>query len=123
MKGSGFVPTLSLTGRGVDVRAYRKERPPIDRARLSHTVAARSRDLDGLRRAAGYVVAPGSPSECLDDGVKCPSRMRSAITCRTRLPLDSTARENPSTQGIHDAPGGVHRRCCCFGTRIAEVGR
>lgn len=29
------------------------EQPPIDRARLSHTVAALSRDLDDLRRAAG----------------------------------------------------------------------
>ncbi len=29
------------------------EQPPIDRARLSRTVAALSRDLDDLRRAAG----------------------------------------------------------------------
>lgn len=33
--------------------ALAADQPPIDRARLSRTVAALSRDLDDLRRAAG----------------------------------------------------------------------
>lgn len=36
---------------------------------------------------------------------------------------DSAAWENPSTEGVHDAAGGLHRRGSGLGAGIAEVSR